>query len=369
MSTDWNKLVNQHLLNISPYVPGKPISEVQREFGLTDVHKLASNENIMGPSPLALEAVARSAAGINYYPDGGCYYLAEALAAKHGVAPEQIVIGNGTDEIIRLVCNVLLNPEAEVIFGHPSFVMYTISSNVMGARVKAVPLRDTYTIDLRAISAAVTDRTRVIFIANPNNPTGTIVRKKEADEFVRSLPDGVLAVFYEANIEYVEDKEYPDSLGYMKAGAPVATMRTFSKVYGLAGLRVGYGILPLPIAAVMHRVRTPFNVNQLAQDAALAALGDSKHLAAAVKFNSDGKKYLCSRFERLGLPYAPSDANFILVDVKRDSQEVFNSLLKKGVIVRPGKFLGFPTHIRVSISSREGNEAFIRALEELLAGG
>ena len=367
MSTDWNSLVNKNLLGISPYVPGKPISEVQRELGLTEVHKLASNENLMGPSPKAVEAMKKAAGDVNYYPDGGCYYLTQAIAAKLGVAPEQVVIGNGTDELIRLVCNIMLNSGVEVIFGHPSFVMYTISSTVMDAKIKMVPLRDTYTIDLRGILDAITEKTRLIFIANPNNPTGTIVKKKETDEFVKALPPGVLAVFDEAYFEYAQDPDYPNAVDYLRDGAPVCSMRTFSKVYGLAGLRVGYGAFPKEIAAVMHRVRNPFNVNQLAQDAALAAIDDDAHVAAAQKFNADGKKYLCENFDRLGLPYAPSEANFVLVDVKSESQAVFDALLKKGVIVRPGKFLGFPSHLRVSVSTPEGNEAFIRALEEVLA--
>jgi len=367
MGADWNKLVNQHLLGISPYVPGKPISEVQRELGLTDVHKLASNENLLGPSPKVIEAINKSALEVNYYPDGGCFYLTQALAEMLGVDANQVVIGNGTDELIRLICNVMLNPGAEVVFGHPSFVMYTISSMVMGAQIKMAPLRDTYTIDLKGILDLITDKTRLVFIANPNNPTGTIVRRKETDEFVRALPPDVLAVFDEAYSEYVQDPEYPNAIEYMNEGYPVISMRTFSKAYALAGLRVGYGAFPKEIAAVVHRVRNPFNVNQIAQDAALAALADKEHLAKAVKFNTDGREYLCKEFDRLGLPYAPTEANFILVDVKRDAQEMFEALLRKGVIVRPGKFLGFPTHLRVSVASPEGNEAFIKALEELLA--
>lgn len=366
MCADWSESCNKHLLDIMPYVPGKPVSEVQRELGLTEVHKLASNENILGPSPRAVEAIRRAAGAINFYPDGGCWYLTDALAKKHGVAPEQIIIGNGTDEVIRLLCNALLNPDSEVVYAHPSFVMYKISSMVMNAQRVEVPLRDTYFHDLPALLSRVTGKTRVVFVCNPNNPTGTIVKKAEADAFVDALPAHALAIFDEAYFEYVEDPDYPDALDYLKAGKNVVALRTFSKVYGLAGLRVGYGIMPAALAGVLHRVRNPFNVNQLAQEAALAALGDDEHLAAARRFNSDGKRFLHEQFDRLGLTYAKSEANFVLVDIGRESQPVFDALLKKGIIVRPGKFLGFPTHLRVSVGDAAGNEAFVRELEIIL---
>jgi histidinol-phosphate aminotransferase len=363
---DWSKFANQHLMEIMPYVPGKPVEEVQRELGLSEVHKLASNENILGPSPKAVEAIKKAASEVNFYPDGSCYYLVDALARKHGVKPEQIVIGNGTDEVIRLLCNALLGPDGNVVYAWPSFVMYKISSMVMNAQRIEVPLRDTYTHDLAALAAAVTDKTRMVMVCNPNNPTGTIVKKAEVDAFLDKLPAGVLAVFDEAYFEYVEDADSPDSLDYFKAGRPVVCLRTFSKAYGLAGLRVGYGIMDASLAGVLHRVRNPFNVNAIAQAAATAAAGDTEHLAAAQKFNSDGKNYLHGEFDRMGLPYAASQANFVLVDIKRDAQEVFEALLKKGVIVRPGKFLGFPTHLRVSIGDDAGNKAFIKELEVLL---
>ena len=363
---DWSKVANQHLMGIMPYVPGKPVEEVQRELGLSQVHKLASNENILGPSPKAVEAILKAASAVNFYPDGSCYYLVDTLARKHGVKPSQIIIGNGTDEVIRLLCNALLGPDGNVVYAHPSFVMYKISSMVMNAARIEVPLKDTYTHDLPALAAAVTPQTRMVFVCNPNNPTGTIVKKREVDQFLDALPEGVLAVFDEAYFEYVEDADYPDSLDYFKTGRPVVTLRTFSKVYGLAGLRVGYGIMDESLAGVLHRVRNPFNVNALAQAAAVAAAGDAEHLAAAKAFNSQGKNYLHAEFDRMGLSYAKSEANFVLVDIGRDSQEVFEILLQKGVIVRPGKFLGFPTHLRVSIGDSAGNQAFIKALQEIL---
>ena len=365
--TDWSTRANQHLLDIMPYVPGKPVDEVQRELGLSHAHKLASNENIMGPSAKAVEAIRKAAAEVNYYPDGGCYHLTNALAKKHGAAPEQIVIGNGTDEVIRLLCNALLGPDSNVVYAHPSFVMYKISSMVMAAQRIEVPLKNNYDHDLEAMAAAVTPDTRMVFLCNPNNPTATIVKKADVDAFLDKLPDNVLAVFDEAYFEYADDPDYPDSLDYFKAGRNVVTLRTFSKVYGLAGLRVGYGIMPESLAGVVHRVRNPFNVNQLAQEAALAALGDEEHLAAALKFNNAGKTYLHEQFDRMGLPYAKSQTNFVLVDVGREAQPLYEELLKRGVIVRPGKFLGFPTHLRVSIADAAGNEAFIKELENLLA--
>ncbi|HOX27786.1 MAG TPA: histidinol-phosphate transaminase [bacterium] len=364
---DIKKRVLPHLLNISPYVPGKPIQEVQRELGLTDVIKLASNENVFGTSQKVIEAICKAAPEINYYPDGGCFYLREAIAKRFGVKSEQVVVGNGVDELIRLICVSMLGPNDEVVFADPSFVMYKISSMVANATLISVPLKDKYYHDIPAMLDKITERTKLLFVCNPNNPTGTIVNKADVELLMKKVPDHVMVVFDEAYYEYVANPDYPQTMEYFKSGRQIAVFRTFSKVYGLAGLRVGYGFVPEDLADVIHRVRNPFNVNELAQVAALAALDDPEHMKKVIALNAAGRKQLSGEFDRLGLKYAPSDSNFILVDVERDSQAVFEALLKKGVIVRPGKFLGFPTCLRVSIAGEKDNARFIEALTEVLA--
>ncbi len=363
---DIKKLVLPHLFDIKPYVPGKPIQEVQRELGIEDVLKLASNENTIGPSPKAVEAIRAAAAGVNFYPDGGCYYLKEKLGAKLGVGVDNLVIGSGVDELLRILCVSCLGPKDEVIFADPSFVMYKISAMVADATLISVPCKERYYHDIPAMLDRVTDRTKLFFLCNPNNPTGTIVKKSDVDLLMSKIPEHVLVVFDEAYFEYASDPDYPQTMEYFKSGRDVVIFRTFSKVYGLAGLRAGYGIMSEELAGVFHRVRNPFNVNELAQVAALAALDDDEHVKRVVEANAAGRKQFYAAFDAMGLEYAPSDANFVLVDIKRDSEEIFNALLKKGVIVRPGRFLGFPTGLRVSVSDEKANARFIAALKEVL---
>ncbi|MEW5945861.1 MAG: histidinol-phosphate transaminase [bacterium] len=358
--------VNAHLLRVQPYQPGKPASEVQREMGIAGVLKLASNENLLGPSPLAVNALRENSVKMNFYPDGGCYYLRRRIAEKFSVPPSNVAIGSGTDEIIRILCQIFLRPGTQAVMGHPSFVMYLISPLVAGADVVQVPLRD-HTLDLDAMLDKVSDSTRIVFISNPNNPTGTIVTKAETESFLAKLPPDVLAVFDEAYFEYVNDPRSPDAMEYFRPDGNVAVLRTFSKVHGLAGLRVGYGFLPDAAADAFDRVRNPFNVNQAAQEAALAALGDLDHVRKSVEFNRRGKLALCRGLDRLGVGYIPTHANFILVNVRADSEEIFKKLLLRGIIVRPGRFLGYPTHVRVTIPSESDCPRFIDALEEALA--
>lgn len=364
---DIKKLVNPHLLNIKPYIPGKPIEEVQRELGLKDVIKMASNENLFGTSPRVIEAIRKAAADVNYYPDGGCYYLRTAIAEKFGVKFENVVAGSGVDELLRLVCVSALGPNDEVVFADPSFVMYKISSMVADATIVAVPLKDAYYHDIRAMLERVTGRTKLFFVCNPNNPTGTIVKKDDIKYLMDNIPERVLVVFDEAYYEYVEDPDYPQTMEYFKEGRNVVVFRTFSKAYGLAGLRVGYGFVGEELASVFHAVRNPFNVNSLAQAAALAALEDEENVRRVVELNAKGRRQLYRELDKRGIKYAPTQANFILIDTARDSQRVFEALLKKGIIVRPGTFLGYPTGIRVSISTEEDNNRFIAALEEALS--
>lgn len=358
-------VIQKHLLRLKPYQPGKPISEVQRELGLDDVLKLASNENLAGPSPKAVEALRAFAAEMNYYPDGGCYHLRKGIAEKFGVPFDNVAVGSGTDEIIRLLCNIFLAPGLNTVAGAPSFVMYRISTMATGAEPVEAPL-DGFTHDLPAMLGRVDENTRIFFVCNPNNPTGTIVKKSQVDEVIEKIPKHVCVVFDEAYFEYADDTAYPDGLDYFSPDGRVAVLRTFSKVHGLAGLRIGYGFLPDAVADAFHRVRNPFNVNQAAQEAALAALGDEEHVKNTREFMKQGRDFLYAAFEKLGLDCVPTQANFVLVHVKGDAEDVFQRLLRRGVIVRPGKFLGYPEHIRVTIPSVEECEIFIKALGEVL---
>lgn len=353
------------LEQITPYVPGKPIEEVERELGLSNVIKMASNENPLGPSPLALEAVKEYLHKINFYPDGNCYYLKRALAERYNLHEQNIVVGNGADELITLLGAAYLNPGDEIIMAQPSFSEYDFSARLMDAVPVYVPCKD-FRHDLKAMAAAVTEKTKIIYVCNPNNPTGTIVTHKELEDFLAELPSNILVVLDEAYNEYVGDPSYPHSLEFLKRGFNVIILRTFSKIYGLAGLRVGYGLADEQVIRDINTVREPFNVNSVAQVAARAALNDKKHLEAVLRVNSAGKEYLAGEFTRMGLFYLPTEANFIFVEVGVDSRELFQKLLHKGVIVRTGDIFGYPQFIRVSIAKEEENRRFIQVLEECL---
>ncbi len=359
-------LIRPNVLELEPYSPGKPIDEVKREFGLTDVVKLASNENPLGPSPRAVEAAMRAMQSANLYPDGSCYELRQAVAGHVGVPPEWLLFGNGSDEIIHYIGLTFLMPGDEVITGYPSFVRYDAAAKLNNAALHLVPLRE-HRFDLPAILERVNARTKIIFIANPNNPTGTIVTADEVDAFMRAVPDHVVVVFDQAYQEYVSRADYPDTLRYVRDGRNVIILRTFSKAYALAGLRVGYAIARPDLVDAMNRVREPFNVNSVAQAAAVAALQDQEHLQRAVELNRQGLEYLYQHFDRLGLSYVRSEANCLMVDLGRDSQPVFQELLRRGVIVRTGHIFGLPTYLRITTGKPEENERFIRALEEVLS--
>ncbi|MGI5875626.1 MAG: histidinol-phosphate transaminase [Dethiobacteria bacterium] len=354
------------LENITPYVPGKPIEEVERELGITGVVKLASNENPLGPSPMALEAIKRHLPRINLYPDGSSYYLKQALAAHLGLKEANIVVGNGADELITFVGLAYLNPGEEIIMADPSFSEYDFSARLMDAVPVRVPHKN-FRHDLEAMAAAVNRKTKVIFVCNPNNPTGTIVSHQELQAFLRDLPTNILVVLDEAYYEYVIDPDYPRSLDLLAKHQNILILRTFSKVYGLAGLRVGYGLASEKVIQDLNTVREPFNVNAVAQVAAVAALQDQEHVKAVQELNTRGKNFLYWELEKMGLFYLPTAANFIFVEVGVDSVELFQALLKKGVIVRSGNIFGFPQFIRVSIGTEEQNSIFIKALQETLA--
>ncbi len=357
--------VADHIRRLRPYVPGKPIEEVQRELGLTDVIKLASNENPLGPSPYALEAIRAAAGGTALYPEGNAPALREAVSALVGMPQDTLVFGNGSDEVLHLMALSYLAPGDEVVQGDPSFTMYELYTTQMNAVSVKVPLK-AYTHDLDAMADAITHRTRLVFVANPNNPTGTLVTQSQVDRFLARVPDDVLVVFDEAYHEYVRHPDAPDLLPAIRAGRNVAVLRTFSKAYGLAGLRVGFGIMRPEIAETLNRVRSPFNVNLLAQTAAAAAVADKAHLEQTVALNDEGRTYYYEAFTQLGLDYIPSEANFVMVDTGRDSRVLFEALQRRGVIVRAGAGLGLPTFLRVSVGTMPQNRRFVGALTEVM---
>jgi histidinol-phosphate aminotransferase len=353
------------ILEIKPYVPGKPVEEVERELGISDVIKLASNENPLGPSPAAVRALQETMGKVSLYPDGNCYYLKETLAAKLSVEPANLIVGNGSDEIIKLIAEAFLHEGEETIVADPTFSEYDFATKVMGGQTVVVPTKD-YTHDLPAMADAITDKTKLIFICNPNNPTGTIVSKKEVDAFLARVPEHVITVIDEAYYEYVTAAEYPQTIEYVQAGRQVIVLRTFSKIYGLAGLRIGYGISTPELISMLHRVKEPFNVNLLSQAAALAALDDTAHLERSQQVNEEGKNYLYQEFQRLGLPFVPTEANFVWVQIKTDCQKVFNKMLRRGVIVRTGDIFGAPDVLRITIGTPAQNKRLISTLEAVL---
>ncbi len=357
--------VAENIRRLKPYVPGKPIEEVQREYGLTDIIKLASNENPLGPSPLAIEAIRAGAAGVGLYPDAACYELTRELAAHWGVGPENLVLGNGSDEIIQFIGLAFVQPGDEVLTARPSFVRYEAAAVLNNGTLIEAPLRD-LRFDLEAMAERLTPRTRVVFIANPNNPTGTMVTRAELERFLDRVPAETVVVMDEAYFEYADSPDYPDSWEYARQGRNVIVLRTFSKIYALAGLRVGYGMARPELIHYLQQVREPFNVNSLAQAAARASLRDADQVDRSRRMNREGKQALAAAFDTMGLPHAPTEANFILVDVKRDCRDVFEGLLRRGVIVRTGDIFGLPTHLRVTIGTAEQNERFLRELRAVL---
>jgi len=344
-----------YVLGIQPYVPGKPIEELERELGITNSIKLASNENPVGPSPKALEAIKASFSDINRYPDGAGYYLKKVLAEKLSVSEDELILGNGSNELLDIVAKTYMQDGDEAVMAVPSFVVYSMAVQGVGGKSIQVPLKN-YTHDLGAMSGAITPKTKIIFIANPNNPTGTINRRDEFERMMEKVPDHIIVVLDEAYYEYVTAADYADSMKYLHSEKNVLILRTFSKIYGLAGLRIGYGIAKKEILDNMNRLREPFNTNTVAQMAALAALDDSEHVSHSRNVNETGKKYLYSGLDSLGAAYVPTEANFIYMPVQ-NAMAVYNGLLKKGVIIRP---MG-PQAIRVTIGLPEENKRFIEA--------
>ena len=360
--------IRPNVLEMEPYQPGKPIDEVKRELGLDRVVKLASNENPFGPSPKAVAAVKAAAGQMHIYPDGAAYDLKQALAAKYNVPAGNLIVGNGSDELIHLLGLALLEPGDELIMGDPGFSRYDASAHLAPCTLTKIPLDEDLKHDLPAILAAITDRTRLIFIANPNNPTGTILRKLEVDEFLAKVPSHVLVVLDEAYFDFAcHVSDFPNAIPYVLEGKNVVSLRTFSKAYGLAGLRVGFGIAPEYVVDAIQRAREPFNVNSLAQIAAIAALEDDEHLIKTVKNNREGADRLAAAFKAVGARPFESFANFVYADLGRPAQPVFEEILKLGVITRSGAALGKPTGLRVSIGTPEEIDIFIDALNKVMA--
>src|SRR5215467_5063575 len=365
MPTQWESLANEHILGIAPYEPGKPIEELERELGIPDAIKLASNENPLGPSDRVQKAIAAALLTLNRYPDGSGFFLRQALAKKHGVTPEQIILGNGSNELIELLVRTFLKPGDEAVVPHPSFVVYPMIVQAAGGIRVMVMLKD-YRLDLDAMARAITPLTKMVFIANPNNPTATIVTADEVERFMGRVPERTIVVFDEAYIEFALGPDFPDALAFVKQGRKVAVLRTFSKAASLAGLRVGYGASDADAIALMNRIRQPFNVNSLAQAAALAALEDEPHVQECVRMIDTGRQFLYDEFTTLGIRYVPSRANFILVDVGRSASDIYQRLLKEGVIVRPMTPFGMESALRVTVGTPEENRRLVKALKTVL---
>lgn len=352
------------IMKIKSYQPGKPIEEVKRELGLKTVAKLASNENPLGPSNKAIEAIKKYAGKVNIYPDGGGYYLKRALVEKLGLEEEKIILGNGSDEIISLITRVFLQKGEEAIMGDPSFLMYKIDTQLSQARIIPIPLND-FRLNLPAMAKAITPKTKLIFISNPNNPTGTIVEEKEVRIFLKDLSPQIIVIFDEAYFEYVEDENYPQTINLLNGGNNIVILRTFSKIYGLAGLRVGYGISQPQIIKILNRARPPFNVNSLAQVAALASLKDQDQIIRSKKLIKEEKEYLYSKLDKMKLSYIPTQANFILIKLGIKAPYIEKKLLQDGIIIRGMKAYNLTQYIRLTIGTREQNEKFIRALDKI----
>ena len=352
---------------IQPYVPGKPVEELERELGIRDSVKLASNENPLGPSPLVLKEIindltnTKSSLSLNRYPDGNGYYLKQALSRRLSVSEDEIILGNGSNELIDIAARTFLQPGDEAVMAHPSFVVYPMATQAQGATAIQIPLKK-YTHNLDAMADAITSSTKIVFIANPNNPTGTMNTKAEFERFMKRVPEGILVVCDEAYCEYVTKPDYPDSMKYLAQGKDILILRTFSKMYGLAGLRIGYGIGRKDIIGEMNKLRPPFNTSSIAQKAALWALQDENHLQRTRQINEQGKTYLYKELDSIGMKYVPTEANFIFMPLEHDAHTLYTILLKQGVIVRP---MG-QHEIRVTIGLPEENKRFIDALKKFM---
>jgi histidinol-phosphate aminotransferase len=358
-------LILPHLTQLTPYQAGKPLEELARELGLTDAIKLASNENPLGPSPRAVAAIEEDLGSLNRYPDSHAYYLKEDLARHLGVKPSQFILGNGSDEVLELLVRALVPPGGEVLSTTHTFLMYGLLTQAVGGVFRPVPLRQMQ-VDLAAVARAVTSQTRLILLNNPNNPTGTVFFREEWEEFLASVPATVTVVLDEAYLDFADDPRVPAGLTYLAEDRPLVGLRTFSKAYGLAGLRVGYGYGPSELMDCLNRLRLPFNVNRLAQVGARAALTDTDFLARTRALVSQGRDLLCEALTRLGLEFVPTQANFILIRMPRSGKEVYQAMLREGVIIRAMDAYRLPDYIRVNMGLPEENRRFLEALIKVL---
>jgi len=362
------KLTKQGIENLVPYPPGKPIEELEREFGITGSIKLASNENPLGPSPLAIQAVKKNVNSINRYPDGSGFYLKSKLSNKYNMPQSQIIIGNGSNELIELIIRTFLAEGEHVIQAFPTFLVYEKIITGAGGSMTSIPLSN-FKIDLEAILKAITSNTKIIFINNPNNPTGSALLKNEMIGFLKSVPKGIIVVLDEAYMEFVSDQAVASGLELLSYHPLIIVLRTFSKLYGLAGLRVGYGFAPENIIDYMNRVRQPFNTNTLGQVAATAALDDAEFVSQTLKIVRDGLFYLFNQLEDLGLEYIPTQTNFFLIKVPQGAEKTYELMLKEGVIVRSMEAYGLRDYLRINVGLPEENERFINTLKKFLITG
>ena len=366
---DLFSLATKGVQTLSPYQAGKPIDELKREYGVSDIIKLASNENPLGPSEKVISAIQDELAELSRYPDGNAFDLKKALAAKYSVDIEQITIGNGSNDILEILTRAFVTPEHEIIFSQHAFAIYPIVTQAVGAKAVVVPAKN-WGHDLQAMQHAITSKTRVVFIANPNNPTGTWICEQDLLEFIKNVPDTVLVVLDEAYFEFADSnvsaENYPNGIELTKLYPNLIVTRTFSKAYGLAGLRVGYSISDSQIADTLNRVRQPFNVNSLALKAAEVAIADIEYLKKGLKLNAEGMSQLISAFEKMKLSYIPSVGNFICVNVGENAMKVYDDLLYEGVIVRPIANYEMPEYLRITIGTEKENNRFITALKKVL---
>lgn len=359
-------LVPEYIETLKPYVPGKPIEETEREYGLSGVIKMASNENPLGPSPLAVAALSEVARKLHLYPDGASYYLVQRLSKFLGVKPEEVFVGSGSNEIIELLVRTFMVPEDEALLCRGSFLMYKVSLQAHGRKFVEVPMKSGYRYDLLAMAQAITPRTRIIFLANPDNPTGTAFSRAELEAFLPKVPKDVLVVLDEAYFEFVVWDEYPNGMDYLRQYPNVVVLRTFAKIYGLAGLRLGYGIMNAELTKYLHRTRMPFHLTSMAQAGGVAALDDVEHVRRTRELTVAGIHYLETELRPLGLEVPHSHANFVFVDFGRPAAPIYEALLRKGLIVRPVPGYGFPNALRISVGLPAHNAKLVAALKEIL---
>ncbi len=362
-----NRLVTPNIEELRPYQGGKPVEELSREQGITDVVKLASNENPLGPSPRALDAAAKALAEVHRYPDGAAFRLRSAIADFHGVTLDEVLHGNGSNELIELLIRTFTTSEHHVVFGQPAFSMYRVAVMAHNVPFTAVPTTAELVHDLDAMLAAIRPNTRLVLLDNPNNPTGTFVGRAALERFLRAVPEDVIVALDEAYFEYADAEDYPDGLELRHLRERLVVLRTFSKAYGLAGLRIGYGIGPAQLVNYMNRLRAPFNVGVPSQEAAIAALADVTHLQAAVSLNKEQRALVAAELEERGYVVTPSQANFLLVDFQEPASELYERLLTQGVIVRP--IPGLVTSLRVTLGTAAQNRRFLEALDAVTGPG